>query len=163
MIRCIYSIESQGEQVGVAIEFTDGSVSVRRADLDMLLQYETMNDVIVDLGLQDVLVELQTATPLDSAVVKRAIDDVCADMAMFLKAKNDAYGNSALEPINVFYKGSPQDGICIRIDDKLKRLRNGYGYHGDNDLKDLTGYLLLLMVSKKLGLPVPIDIERSKL
>lgn len=77
---------------------------------------------------------------------RSAIARICDDLRDFLLAKNDSYGNSAFEPINIFSQLDAKEGILIRIDDKLKRIRNGQGYPGDNDLKDLTGYLILLMV-----------------
>ena len=70
----------------------------------------------------------------------------CDDLKAFLLAKNKAYGNSAFEPSGVFSKLSAREGLLIRIDDKIKRIRNGNAYPGDDDVKDLTGYLILLMV-----------------
>jgi len=75
-----------------------------------------------------------------------AIARVCNELRDFLLEKNASYGNSAFEPINVFSQLPPLEGILLRIDDKLKRIRNGRSYPGDNDVKDLTGYLVLLQV-----------------
>jgi hypothetical protein len=71
---------------------------------------------------------------------------MCDRLKEFLLEKNRSYGNSAFEPINIFSKQPVIEGLLIRIDDKLKRIRNGQSYPGDNDLKDLTGYLILLMI-----------------
>lgn len=76
---------------------------------------------------------------------------VCDELKELLLAKNAAYGNSAFEPINVFSQLPAIDGILVRIDDKLKRIRNRTGYPGDNDVKDLAGYLILLIVLTELG------------
>jgi len=60
--------------------------------------------------------------------------------------KNEKYGNSALEPIGIFAKGDAQNSICIRLDDKLQRIKNGQELR-KNDVADMLGYLGLLCVS----------------
>lgn len=81
--------------------------------------------------------------------VPTEIARVCDELKAFLLEKNRSYGNSAFEPINIFSKLPAIEGILIRIDDKLKRIRNGQSYPGDNDVKDLAGYLILLMVMQE--------------
>jgi hypothetical protein len=73
---------------------------------------------------------------------------VAAEVRHMLLLKNKSYGNSALEPIKIFSKSDADDQIKVRIDDKLNRIRNQESYPGDNDIFDLIGYLLLLVVSK---------------
>lgn len=64
-----------------------------------------------------------------------------------LIAKNLKYGNSALEPLGVFSQLSAKDGLLIRIDDKLKRIKNGSLDRDDEDvINDLIGYLVLLKI-----------------
>lgn len=64
-----------------------------------------------------------------------------------LVAKNEKYGNSALEPLGIFSKLSPEEGLMIRIDDKLKRIKNGSLDKDDEDVvNDLIGYLVLLKI-----------------
>ncbi len=66
--------------------------------------------------------------------------------------KNRKYGNSALEPIGVFSKLSSREGLLIRIDDKLKRIKNGSLDNDDEDVvNDLIGYLVLLKIHAKFG------------
>ena len=61
--------------------------------------------------------------------------------------KNHKYGNSALEPLGVFSQLSARDGLLIRIDDKLKRIKNGSLEKDDEDvINDLIGYLVLLKI-----------------
>ena len=63
--------------------------------------------------------------------------------------KNDKYGNSALEPLNVFSEAGAVAGIKMRIDDKLKRIKNaGLVDATEDTLQDLAGYLILLMIAK---------------
>lgn len=67
-----------------------------------------------------------------------------------LIAKNLKYGNSAIEPLGVFSKLSPEEGIKVRIDDKLKRIKNGSLDRDDEDvINDLIGYLVLLKIHAK--------------
>jgi hypothetical protein len=64
-----------------------------------------------------------------------------------LITKNLKYGNSALEPLGVFSKLSAKDGLLVRIDDKLKRIKNGSLEKDDEDvINDLVGYLVLLKI-----------------
>ena len=94
----------------------------------------------------------QTIEIMSQEMVQRAITEVCDEMKAFLLGKNEAYGNSALEPIRIMSRCSPLEGIRVRIDDKLNRMLKGTEYMGDNDIKDVTGYYILLMVGKQLGL-----------
>jgi hypothetical protein len=65
-----------------------------------------------------------------------------------LIAKNLKYGNSALEPLGVFSQLSAKEGLLVRIDDKLKRIKNGSLERDDEDvINDLIGYLVLLKIS----------------
>ena len=65
-----------------------------------------------------------------------------------LIAKNQKYGNSALEPLGVFSQLSAKEGLLVRIDDKLKRIKNGSLEKDDEDvINDLIGYLILLKIS----------------
>jgi len=67
-----------------------------------------------------------------------------------LISKNIKYGNSALEPLGVFSQLSAKEGLLIRIDDKLKRIKNGSLEKDDEDvINDLIGYLVLLKVIEK--------------
>ena len=80
---------------------------------------------------------------------QKRISEKCDEIKELLLQKNKAYGNSALDPINVFYDGDPSSGIKIRIDDKLKRIQNvGINDQTEDSLKDLVGYLILLMISR---------------
>jgi hypothetical protein len=64
-----------------------------------------------------------------------------------LISKNIKYGNSALEPLGVFSKLSAKEGLLVRIDDKLKRIKNGSLEKDDEDvINDLVGYLVLLKI-----------------
>jgi hypothetical protein len=73
---------------------------------------------------------------------------VLEEIRDLLIAKNQKYGNSALEPLGVFSQLSAKEGLLVRIDDKLKRIKNGSLEKDDEDvINDLIGYLVLLKIS----------------
>ena len=78
---------------------------------------------------------------------EREIVTVCDDIKNLLIEKNRAYGNSALEPSNVFAKSSALDQISTRIDDKLNRVKKGHEYQGEDTIDDLIGYLVLYKIA----------------
>jgi hypothetical protein len=76
------------------------------------------------------------------------VHDVLQKIEDLLIAKNEKYGNSALEPLGVFSQLSAKQGLLVRIDDKLKRIKNGSLEKDDEDVvNDLIGYLVLLKIS----------------
>jgi hypothetical protein len=83
------------------------------------------------------------------APVGKAILLECMKIASMLIQKNIAYGNSALNPIQIFAKTSPGDQLDVRIDDKLNRIKNGSSFADDNDTLDLVGYLVLKLIHQK--------------
>lgn len=75
------------------------------------------------------------------------ISEVCNKIKSLLLLKNHAYGDSALDPIRVFSKNDSVDGLLVRIDDKLSRIKNvGITSATEDTLMDLIGYLVLLKV-----------------
>lgn len=80
---------------------------------------------------------------------EQAVKNICNSVADMLIEKNKSYGNSALEPINCFYKGDAGTSIKVRIDDKLSRIMRGNEFQGDDTVWDLLGYLILLIVSQQ--------------
>jgi hypothetical protein len=66
-----------------------------------------------------------------------------------LVEKNGKYGDSALNPINIFSDGDAKSSLCARIDDKLARIRNnGINEDTEDTVKDLVGYLILLLLAR---------------
>ena len=80
---------------------------------------------------------------------RNKIKSKCKKLEELLLNKNAKYGNSALEPLNVFSGAGAVVGIKMRIDDKLKRIKNaGLVDATEDTLQDLAGYLILLMIAK---------------
>ena len=66
--------------------------------------------------------------------------------------KNTAYGDSALNPIRLFSRADAVEALCVRIDDKLSRIKKlGVGDEAEDTIQDLIGYLVLLQVAKRKG------------
>lgn len=78
---------------------------------------------------------------------QKKISIVCDSLKEFLLEKNKRYGNSALEPIGVFSKLSSGEGISLRLDDKIKRIKNSNELR-KNDCVDTMGYLLLKCIDE---------------
>jgi hypothetical protein len=86
--------------------------------------------------------------PAAQKTVAQKITEECAELREMLLVKNQAYGNSALDPLRVFSKASSVEQILVRIDDKLSRLSRGAAAGEDVEL-DLLGYLILLRIARK--------------
>ncbi len=71
----------------------------------------------------------------------------CAEIAEFLVKKNASYGDSALHPVGIFADGDAVDSLGARIDDKLARLKHAPGAYGEDAIKDLIGYLVLMTLA----------------
>ncbi|MBO4640855.1 MAG: hypothetical protein J5710_13980 [Treponema sp.] len=81
-------------------------------------------------------------------------------MKDLLLYKNKKYGDSAINPKKIFYKGDSTNSILIRLDDKLSRILNSEEEKPRiNDCCDIIGYLTLLLIS--LGVSKK-DIENLK-
>lgn len=85
-----------------------------------------------------------------------ALYDAMKDMQLY---KNRKYGNAALEPLHVFFKGDASDSIDIRLDDKLSRIKNNDGKCSNNDLADFVGYVMLKLVKNGC---TPEEIAKMK-
>lgn len=83
--------------------------------------------------------------------LKETAEDIIAEcdaLKGMLLLKNEAYGDSALDPLRVFSKANTVEQIRVRLDDKLSRLQRGMAAGEDVEL-DLLGYLILLRIAKR--------------
>jgi len=78
-----------------------------------------------------------------------SITQIMLGIEKMLIEKNRAYGDSALEPVRIFSKAQTIEQLYVRIDDKLSRVEGGHEYPGDDTIKDLIGYLVLLLIAKE--------------
>lgn len=86
-----------------------------------------------------------------SEAIIALIEYECDKIKSLLITKNRAYGNSFSKPLNIFSKLSAEEGIDLRIDDKLNRIVNGKEKDKvpeDTEL-DLLGYLILKRVLRR--------------
>lgn len=87
----------------------------------------------------------------------REITDAMKDLLLY---KNEKYGDSAINPKKIFYKGDSTNSILIRLDDKLGRVTsNTEEKPRVNDVCDIIGYCTLLLIS--MGVTKE-DIEKFK-
>lgn len=77
------------------------------------------------------------------------VTEILDNIGAMLSAKNEAYGNSALEPVRIFSRADPVEQIRIRLDDKLSRIARGHEYPGDDTIDDLIGYLVLYKIASR--------------
>ena len=81
---------------------------------------------------------------------QNSIKWTCNEIRDLLLAKNKAYGDSALEPDNIFSKLDSAQAICARIDDKLSRIKNvGLDDNTEDTLDALIGYMILLKIARE--------------
>jgi|TARA_R110000796_G_scaffold248134_1_gene374610 hypothetical protein len=79
---------------------------------------------------------------------KEKIREVGKEVIDMLIEKNESYGDSALEPANIFANGDAVENLSARIDDKLMRIKSqGINSYSEDNVKDLIGYLILLKIA----------------
>lgn len=77
---------------------------------------------------------------------QKKINGVVDGIKEVLFTKNARYGNAALEPLRIFSKkDSTETDIPARLDEKLSRIKNSPELRV-NDIADLIGYSILLLV-----------------
>lgn len=79
---------------------------------------------------------------------QQKIKEITDGMQELLLYKNQKYGDSAINPKKIFYKGDSTNSILIRLDDKLGRIiSNTEEKPRINDVADIIGYCTLLLIS----------------
>jgi hypothetical protein len=149
-----------------AVSGVDVGRVVALPDSRHVVTFFDTDEVKVIVDRKDTLVYVNTMSPhatleaepavraapvLSKERVQEEIARTCNTLRDLLLEKNECYGNSTLDPENIFSKAPPLEGIRVRIDDKLKRLKHGREYAGDDTYKDLAGYLILYLVGRQLG------------
>ena len=91
---------------------------------------------------------------------QQKITEITDAMRELLLYKNQKYGDSALNPKQIFYKGNATSSILIRLDDKLGRIMaNTDVTPRINDVADIIGYCTLLLIC--MGVTAD-DIQKLK-
>lgn len=82
---------------------------------------------------------------------QKLIAELFDEMKSLVLQKNNQYGDSVLDPKRYFSSAPTDEQIKVRIDDKLNRLVLGNdSLESDDDIiKDLIGYLTLLLVYRR--------------
>lgn len=87
-------------------------------------------------------------SPWGETPTQQKIKDILSGMTDLLLYKNKKYGDSAINPKKIFYKGDSTNSILIRLDDKIGRvMSNTEEKPRVNDVADIIGYCTLLLVS----------------
>lgn len=96
---------------------------------------------------EHVWLEVPTSADRIKAASERVLD--------LLLEKNESYGDTALNPLRVLSKLDAYEGLAVRADDKLSRLKNAPEAFQEDALLDLAGYLILMLAARAEGWEVP--------
>jgi hypothetical protein len=70
-------------------------------------------------------------------------------MARLLEERHRHHGNAALKPEAIFSQASARERLCVMLDYKLARYKQGSSELRGENLDDMLGYLLLLKMLEK--------------
>lgn len=109
----------------------------------------SVRDVTMDAVTGMNLAELMSKSPWgDLPPTQQKIHEILGAMTDLLLYKNQKYGDSAINPKKIFYKGDSTNSILIRLDDKIGRvMSNTEEKPRINDVCDIIGYCTLLLIS----------------
>ena len=109
----------------------------------------TENEITMDAVTGMNLADLMSKSPWgDLPPTQQKIHEILDAMKDLLLYKNQKYGDSAINPKKIFYKGDSTNSILIRLDDKLGRvMSNTEEKPRINDVCDIIGYCTLLLIS----------------
>ena len=112
-------------------------------------QSVTESEVTMDAVTGMNLADLMSKSPWgDLPPTQKKIHEIMGAMKDLLLYKNQKYGDSAINPKKIFYKGDSTNSILIRLDDKLGRvMSNTEEKPRINDVCDIIGYCTLLLIS----------------
>lgn len=84
----------------------------------------------------------------DLPPTQQKIHEIMGAMKDLLLYKNQMYGDSAINPEKIFYKGDSTSSILVRLNDKIGRVKaNPDDKPRINDVCDIIGYCTLLLIS----------------
>ena len=109
-----------------------------------------LEEATTGLDLEDIILRKKKSTwqVPENADFGWHLDKVAKSVTDLLKEKNAAYGNSALNPANIFSKLDAIESLLVRMDDKVMRIKNrGINDETEDTVTDLIGYLFLLKMA----------------
>jgi hypothetical protein len=148
------------ESEGMAVEFDDGQVVIFLEEGDAV-DFEALGDVPPTYTLTPKHPVRYVDPVVTTEQASEAIKLVCTDLMNLLLEKNEKYGNSVLAPSSEIASIPALVGCVSRVQDKIKRLRLGSEYPGDDTLFDLAGYIVLLLAGLRLGLKIPREFSKG--
>jgi hypothetical protein len=92
---------------------------------------------------------------------KRYITDELNYLERMLHNKNDKYGDSAIAPVRIFSKASPEEQLNVRMDDKLSRIASGQTDDDEDAELDLIGYLIIKRVQRRIKGEEHVTVRNS--
>ena len=98
------------------------------------------------LGSVDSMIGAAKKYDADSFAFK--VHQILQEIEDMLISKNEKYGDSVLNPNQIFSKASKIEQINVRIDDKLNRIKNRTDDEDEDVDGDLIGYLVLRKIAK---------------
>lgn len=103
----------------------------------------------MDIAQATLLADQLSKSPWsDLPDTQRKIHEILGAMTDLLLYKNQKYGDSAINPKKIFYKGNSTNSILIRLDDKIGRVMSNTEENPRvNDVCDIIGYCTLLLIS----------------
>ena len=102
-------------------------------------------DIVSAMNLAD---QISKSPWEDLPSTQQKIHEILGAMTDLLLYKNQKYGDSAINPKKIFYKGDSTNSILIRLDDKIGRIMsNTEEKPRVNDVADIIGYCTLLLIS----------------
>ena len=91
---------------------------------------------------------MKLCSRVEDTPTQQKIKDILSGMTDLLLYKNRKYGDAAINPKKIFYKGDSTNSILIRLDDKIGRVMSSTEEKPRvNDVADIIGYCTLLLVS----------------
>lgn len=144
--RCIKDVYMEDIQDILYHAYKEGKIYISEYDECITDEFNDPNHSWLDSPDDDYYLEY--FVEFDGTQPKTEIEalyDALKDLSMY---KNEKYGNSALEPINVLSKSDSLTGLMVRADDKIARIKNSKELR-KNDVVDLIGYLVLICVTNE--------------
>lgn len=127
----------------------DKRIAMPRTGSNVQLAPAKEIDIKMDIVSAMSLASQLTESPWgDLPPTQQKIHEIMGAMKDLLLYKNQKYGDSAINPKKIFYKGDSTNSILIRLDDKIGRvMSNTEEKPRVNDVCDIIGYCTLLLIS----------------